>query len=196
MKQRHKYLNPIILYLCVFVFGLFIFGFSAIVVKWSHAYLNHLFPNIFPSYNQVQEPQAYQKLEQIKEVIAIFLSLFIINFISLRIDNRRYERISSLTEGQYLIKDGIKLYFKEFFKPDLIVSTAIPAVLVIPAYILSENALGYFGLIFWNWLGYRFSTLMGLLPAMLLAAAFSFIGRILLIPHCVKAWRSAWLTDI
>ena len=196
MKQRHKYLNPIILYVCVFIFGLFIFGFSAIAIKWGHAYLSHLFPRIFPTYNQIQDPESYQRLERIKEVIAIFLSLLIINFISLRIDNRKYERIAVLTEGQYLIKDGIRLYFKEFFKSDVIASTVIPAAFVIPAYLLSEDALGYFGLIFWNWLGYQFSTLMGLIPAMLLAAAFSFIGRMAVIPHCVKVWRSAWLTDI
>lgn len=196
MKQRHKYLNPIILFLCVFIFGLFIFGFSSIVIKWGHAYLNYLFPSVFPTYNQIQDPEAFQKLERIKEIFAIFLSFIIINFISLRIDNRKYERMVILTEGQYLIKDGIKIYLKEFFMSDLLVTTAIPAVLVIPAYFLSENALGYFGLIFWNWLGYRFSTLMGLFPAILLAATFSFIGRMMLIPHCVKAWRSAWLTDI
>ena len=196
MKQRHKYLNPIILYLCVFIFGLFIFGFSAIAVKWGHAYLSHLFPSIFPTYNQIHDPESYSRLEMIKETVAIFLSLLIINFISLRIDNRKYERLSLITEGQYLIKDGIRIYFKEFFKSDLIVSTAVPAIMVIPAYLLSENALGYFGLIFWNWLGYHFRTLMGLFPAMLIASAFSFIGRMLVIPHCVKAWRSAWLTDI
>ena len=196
MKQRHKYLNPIILYLCVFIFGLFIFGFSAIAVKWSHAYLSHLFPSIFKTYNQIHDPESYSRLEVIKETVSIFLSLLIINFISLRIDNRKYERISLITEGQYLMKDGIRIYFKEFFKSDLIVSAAVPAIMVIPAYLLSENALGYFGLIFWNWLGYHFSTLMGLFPAMLVASAFSFIGRMLVIPHCVKAWRSAWLTDI
>ena len=196
MKPRHKYVNPLIIFLCVFIFGLFIFGASAIAVKWGHAYLSHLFPNVFPTYNQIHDPASYQRLERIKDVIAIFLSLLIINFISLRIDNRKYERIALITEGQYLIKDGIKLYFKEFFRSDLIISTVIPAVLVIPAYLLSEDALGYFGLIFWNWLGYRFCTLMGLLPAMLLAASFSFVGRMILIPHCVKAWRSAWLTDI
>ena len=196
MKPRHKYLNPVILYLCVFIFGLFILGFSAIVIKWSYAYLNHLFPGIFPVYDRLYESEAFERLERIKAVFSIFLSLFLINFIAMKIDNRKYERIITLTEGQYLIKDGIKLYFKEFFKSDLAVSTVIPAVLVIPAYLLSEDALGYFGLIFWNWLGYNFSTLMGVFPAMLLAAAFSFVGRMLVIPHCVKAWRSAWLTDI
>jgi hypothetical protein len=142
MKKKHKYLNPIILYLCVFIFGLVILGFSMTVVKWSHAYLNHLFPKIFPVYNKIYEPQAYERLEETKKVISLFLSLFLINFIALKIDNRKYERMVSLTEGQYLIKDGIKLYFKEFFTSDVIVSAVVPTVLVIPAYILSEDALG------------------------------------------------------
>ena len=184
------------LFLCVFIFGLFILGFSQIVVKWGYAYLSHLFPTAFPTYNQIHDPESYKRLERAKEIMSIFLSLVIINFISLRLDNKKYERIALITEGQYLIKDGIKLYFKEFFKSDLIASALIPAVFVIPAYILSENALGYFGLIFWNWLGYSFSTLMGVIPAILFAATFSFIGRMMAIPHCVKVWRSAWLTDI
>lgn len=196
MKKKYKYLNPVILFLCVFIFGLFILGFSSVIVKWGYAYLSHLFPSVFPTYNQVHAPESYKRLEWIKGFISIFLSLIIINFISLRLDNKKYERIALLTEGQYLIKDGIKLYFKEFFKSDLIVSTVIPAVFVIPAYLLSEDSLGYFGLIFWNWLGYSFSSLMSVFPAMLLAATFSFIGRMMAIPHCLKAWRSSWLTDI
>ena len=196
MKLRHRYLTPIALFLCVFIFGLFIFGICSNVVDGIYTYLNHLFPETFPIYNQIYDIQTYNKLERVKSVISVCLSLVLINLLALRIDNKKYERLITLTDGEYLIKDGIRLYFREFFLSDAITSMLIPAVLVIPAYFLSENALSYFGLIFWNWLGYNMKFLFHLFPAMLISAAFSFIGRMLAIPLCVKAWRAAWMTDI
>lgn len=196
VKLKHKYLTPIALFLCVFIFGLFIVGVCSNVVDGIYTYLNHLFPESFPIYNQIHDIQTYNKLERIKSVISVFLALAVINFIALRIDNKKYERIITLTDGEYLVMNGIKLYFKEFFLSDAIASVLIPAILVVPAYFLSENALSYFGLIFWNWLGYNMKFIFDLFPAMLISAAFSFIGRIIAIPFCVNAWRSAWMTDI
>ena len=196
VKFKHKYITPIILFICVFIFGLFILGVSGSVVDWTYAYLNYISPKAFPIYNQIYDIDTYNKLERIKDICAVFLSLIAINVIALRIDNKKYERLISLTDGEYLIKDGISLYLKEFFISDLIVSTLIPAALVIPAYFLTEDVLSYFGLIFWNWLGYNMKFIVRLFPAILISAVFSFIGRILAIPICVNAWRNAWMTDI
>ena len=196
MRFKHKYLRPVALYLCVFIFGLFILGVSSNLVNGGYTYLNSLFPKTFPIYNQIYDIETYNKLERIKSIISVFLSLVIINLIALRIDNKKYERIISLTDGEYLIKDGIKLYFREFFISDVIVSAIIPAALVVPAFFLTEDVLSYFGLIFWNWLGYNMKFLLRLFPAILISALFSFIGRMLAIPLCVSAWRAAWMTDI
>lgn len=196
MKFRYRYLNPIILYLCVFIFGLFILGVIDNVTDGIYAYLNHLAPKTFPIYNQIYDIETYNKLERTKNVVAIFISLVIINLIALRIDNKKYERIVNITDGQYLIKDGLKLYFKEFLLSDVIASVLIPGVLVIPAYFLTEEALSYFGLIYWNWLGFNMKFLFDLFPAILISMAFSFIGRVLSIPLCVRSWRAAWLSDI
>lgn len=196
MKFRYRYLNPIILYLCVFIFGLFILGVTDNVTDGIYAYLNHLAPKTFPIYNQIYDIETYNKLERTKNVVAIFISLVIINLIALRIDNKKYERIVNITDGQYLIKDGLKLYFKEFLLSDVIASVLIPGVLVIPAYFLTEEALSYFGLIYWNWLGFNMKFLFDLFPAILISMAFSFIGRVLSIPLCVRSWRAAWLSDI
>ena len=196
MERKRKQFNPVLLFFGVYVFGLAIYSVGRACANWTYTYLNFLFPDIFPVYNQIHEASKYAALETGKDVVGIFLSLVLINLIALRLDNKKYERIALLTEGQYLMKDGIKLYFKEFFVSDLLVSTLTPAILVIPAYLFSENSLGYFGLIIWNWLGYNMRPLVSLFPAMLIVAAFSFVGRMIAIPHCVKAWRSAWLTDI
>ena len=196
MKLKDKYFKPIVLFLCVYIFGLFIHGFSSEAVNWVYTYLNHLFPKTFPIYNRIYDMQEYMRIEHIKGVVAIFVSLFLINLIALRIDNKKYERIVTLTDGEYLIKDGIKIYLKEFFVIDTVVSVTIPALLTIPAYYLTEDVLGYFGLIFWNWLGYNMKSIVHLFPAIFITAAFSFVSRMLIIPHCVKAWRAAWMTDI
>lgn len=196
MKRKRRHFNPVLLFLCVYIFGLFICAACSGAINWTYAYLNHLLPRVFPIHNKIYAPEAYARLERIKGILAIFLSLLVINLIALRIDNKKYERISLVTEGQYLVWDGIKIYFKEFFKSDLLISTLAPALLIIPAYLLSDDALGHFGLIVWNWLGYNMKSVCSLFPAMLTVAVFSFVGRMIAIPHCVKAWRAAWLTDI
>ena len=196
IKLKDKYFHPILLFICVYIFGLFIHGFSTEAVNWIYTYLNHLFPKAFPIYNRIYDIQEYLRIEHVKGAVAIFVSLLLINLIAMRIDNRKYERTISLTDGEYLIKDGIRVYVKEFFVIDTVVSTVIPCALTIPAYFLSEDVLDYFGLIFWNWLGYNMKSIFDLFPAMLIAAAFSFVSRMLVIPHCVRAWRAAWMTDI
>ena len=196
MKLRHRYLSPIITFLIVYLFGLLIFGFSTEAVEWIYNYLNHLLPNVFPLYNPIYDPQAYAKLNKAITVVGMFVALFLINLIALRLENKKYERIISLTEGQYLIKDGVKLYLKEFFVSDIITAVILPVVIVTATYFIPDKALGYFGLILPSWLGYNMRLLYGLIPSIFIVAGFSFVGRMLAIPLTVKSWRAAWLSDI
>lgn len=196
MKLRHRYLSPMIIFLAVYLFGLLIFGFSTEAVEWIYNYLNHLLPDVFPLYNPIYDPEAYDELNKNITVIGMFLALFLINFIALRLDNKKYERIISLTDGQYLIKDGIRLYFKEFFISDIIVALILPVLITTGTYFIPDKALGYFALILPSWLGYNMRLLYGLIPSIFIVAVFSFVGRMLAIPLTVKSWRAAWLSDI
>lgn len=196
MKLRHRYLSPIIAFLVVYLFGLLIFGFSTEAVEWIYNYLNHLFPNVFPLYNPIYDPEAHAKLNKAITVVGMFVALFLINLIALRLENKKYERIITLTDGEYLIKDGIKLYLKEFFASDIITAVILPILIVIATYFIPDNALGYFGLILPSWLGYNMRLLYGIIPSIFIVALFSFVGRILAIPLTVSAWRAAWLSDI
>lgn len=196
MKLTHKYLNPVIAFVIVYMFGILLYNASISVVSAVYTYLNYLFPDSFPLYNKLSEKAALEELYKSFAVWGLFVALFLINFISLRLENKKYERIVILTGGEYLIKDGIKLYFKEFFGSDIITSALVPALLVIPPYFIPEKVMGYFGLIIPNWMGYSLKFDYKLIPAMLMVALFSFVGRMLSIPICVKSWRAAWLSDI
>ena len=196
MKFRHRYISPVIIYLIVYIFGLLIFGFSREFAEWIYNYLNHLMPNAFPLYNPIYDPEAYEKLNKTLTVIGLFITFFFINFIALKLENKKYERMISLTDGQYLIKDGVKLYFKEFFISDIITALVLPVLITLATYFIPDSALGYFGLIVFGWLGYNMRLLYGLIPAVFIVALFSFAGRILAIPITVKSWRAAWLSDI
>jgi hypothetical protein len=196
VKIRHRYISPIITFLIVYIFGLWIQGVSTVIVNGAYTYLNHLLPGVFPVYNVIYEQQAYEQLQKRLTVVCIFLTLFFINLIAMKIDNKKYERMIVLTDGQYLIKDGVKLYLSEFFKSDLIVSALVPALLVIPSYYLSQKAMEYFGLIIPTWLGYTLKQSFGIVKAVTMASLFSFIGRMLSIPTSVKSWRASWLSDI
>ena len=72
MKRKHMHFNPVLLFICVYIFGLLIYGFSGIGVNYVYAYLNFLFPETFPLYNQVHDPAAYAALEKTKDIIGIF----------------------------------------------------------------------------------------------------------------------------
>ena len=199
MKLRHRYLNPIGVFLIVYMFGLLLFGFSCEAVEWIYTYLNHLFPRIFPVYSIILEKEEYYKLLRIQTLIGLFLSLFLIHFISLKLENKKYERLTGLTDGKYPLKEGIRLYFDEFLLTDAITAALVPAIIVIPSYFISDKLMGYFGLAIPNWLGYSLRAHCGvgaIIPAVLIAALFSFAGRILAIPLTVKSWRAAWLSDI
>ena len=196
MKFKQKYLIPAAIFFVIYLFGLLLFNLSRAVISAIYAYLNHLFPDTFPIYNEIYDPELYAGSEKVFSVLTVFLALFIMNLIALRLDNKKYERIVGLTDGQYLIKDGIKLYVKEFFVSDAIISTVIPAIMVIPAYLISDKLMEFFGLIIPCWLGYNLELHFSLPFAMLIAESFSFIGRMLSIPHRVKTYRAAWLSDI
>lgn len=196
MKLRHRYLSPVIIYLIVYIFGLFIFGLCCEIAEWIYTYLNHLMPSTFPLYNPIYVPEAYAKLNKALTVIGLFITFFFINFIALKLENKKYERMISLTDGQYLIKDGVKLYFKEFFISDIMTALVLPVLITLATYFIPDSALGYFGLILIGWLGYNMSLLYGLIPSLIIVALFSFTGRILAIPLTVKSWRAAWLSDI
>ena len=196
MKLRHRYLSPVIIYLIVYIFGLFIFGLCCEIAEWIYTYLNHLMPSTFPLYNPIYDPEAYAKLNKALTVIGLFITFFFINFIALKLENKKYERIISLTDGQYLIVDGVKLYFKEFFISDIMTALVLPVLITLATYFIPDSALGYFGLILIGWLGYNMSLLYGLIPSLIIVALFSFSGRILAIPLTVKSWRAAWLSDI
>lgn len=196
MKLRHKYLSPIIIYLVVYLFGLFIFGFSTEAVEWIYNYFNHLLPDIFPLHNPIYDPEAHDKLNKNLTVAGLFVAFFLIHFIALKLENKKYERIISLTDGQYLIKDGVRLYFKEFLLSDVITALILPVLIVAATYFIPDDALGYFGLILLGWLGYNMRLLYGLIPSIIMVAVFSFTGRMLAIPLTVKSWRAAWLSDI
>ena len=196
MKLKDKYLYPVAVFLCVYIFGLLIYQFSVSAVNAVYTYLNYLFPDTFSLYTKLAEKEALAELQRALSVWGLFLAMFLINLIALRLDNKKYERLVILTDGQFLITDGIRLYFKECFTGDLISSLIIPALLVIPAYFIPEKIMEKFGLFIFLWLGetmkYNFNIVMG----MLTAAAFSLVGRILAVPICLKSWRAAWLSDI
>ena len=196
MKLRHRYLNPVIVFLAVYIFGLWMLGFCLNAVRWVHTYLNHLMPRVFPIYNPIYDPDSYAKLEKIFNVISIFLAIFLINFIALKLDNKKYERVVSLTDGQYTLRDGLELYFREFWLSDIITALILPVSIVAATYFIPDNVLGYFGLSAIAWLGYNMRLMYGFVPTVVIVALFSSVSRLLSIPLCVRSWRAAWLSDI
>ena len=196
MKLRHKYLNPIAVYLIVYTFGLLLFGFSLELTEWIYAYLNHLMPGIFPLYNPIHDPEAHARINKILTVTGLFVALFLISLIALKLENRKYERMIMLTDGQYLLKDGISLYFTEFLKTDLVTYALLPGIITLGTYFVPKAALNYFALIVPCWLGYHTSLLFGPVLSVITVVCFSLLGRLLSIPLCVRSWRAAWLSDI
>ena len=93
MKFKQKYLIPAAIFFVIYLFGLLLFNLSRAVISAIYAYLNHLFPDTFPIYNEIYDPELYASSEKVFSVLTVFIALFIMNLIALRLDNKKYERI-------------------------------------------------------------------------------------------------------
>lgn len=193
MSIKHKYVEPVLIFLAVYLFNYLLCQCGELLFIYSYSYLAEVMPSVVETVNPIHTPAEYELYLKGVATVGALVALFIMNYVSLRLDNEKFEYIITKTDGQYRLVDGVKLYFGEFFKSDAIASTVAVGVLVMGAYFIPEKLLDK-GLLFVFKLGVSLIDFYGPVGAVVIAVLFSFITRIISVPLCVRTWRALWLS--
>ena len=193
MSIKQKYVTPVLIFLAVYLFNYLLCQCGELLFIYSYNYLAEVMPSVVDTVNPIHTPDEYELYLKGVATFGALVGLFLINYVSLRMDNEKFEYLITKTDGQYRLKDGLKLYFAEFFKSDAIASTIAVGVLVAGARFIPEKLLDR-GLIFIFRLGVSLVEFYGPVGAVAVAVLFSFVTRILSVPLCVRTWRALWLS--
>lgn len=193
MSIKHKYIEPVLIFLGVYVFSYLLFGCGEMLFIYAYTYLSETIPGVVRTLNPIHTPDEYEIYLGAVSTFGALVCFWLINYISLRLDNRKFEFIISKTDGQYEIGEGLRLYFGEFLRSDIIASTVSIGVLVAGAYFIPEKLLDR-GLMLLFYPGVSLIEIYGLVGAVLIAVAFSLICRLLSVPLALRTWRALWLS--
>lgn len=193
MSFKRKYVEPVLIFLAVYAFNVLFFKAGELLSIYTYSYFSSVLPSGVISSNPVSDPDAYEAYTRGVALFGTFVGLWLINYISLRLDNAKFEHVISLTDGQYELKDGIKLYFKEFFLSDVISAVAIVILITVGATFIPEKLMDY-GFVFIFKIGDTLNALYHPVISVAIAATFSLVTRILSIPLAIRTWRALWLS--
>ena len=193
MSIKHKYVEPVLIFLAVYLFNYLFCHIGEMLFIYSYNYLSEVVPSVVKTVNPMHMPDEYALYLKAIATSGAFVCLFMINYVSLRLDNQKFEYVIDKTDGQYRMRDGIRLYFREFFKSDLIASSAAIVVLVVGAGFIPEKFLDY-GLIILFRLGASLVEHYGIVFSILISVFFSLLTRLISIPLALRTWRALWLS--
>lgn len=202
MSFGRKYITPILTYLLVYVFGFVFIFVGGALSRYAYAYMNYLFPRLFPIFSAVSEKESYERYLTLLCALGVFVAIWLVNYFTLRLDNVKFELMIRRTDGFYTIAEGFPIYLQEFGISELISGILLPTLLVIPPYFIPElgvqsiPVVGFLVFLLENllWLGYSLKEYFGIAEALLLVLLFSLISRVALIPGNLKRWRASWLS--
>lgn len=192
MKFGYKYLLPSVIYLLIMLLGGFIQPLISYIVIPFYSFLHLSFPHTFPKPSSVLDPAGYENLQMLLWCVSAFIAILIITYISMRLDNKRFELIITRTDGLYRVHKMSLSVLKEFFVADLIPSVIVPIVYILPIYLIPEEYLWYLPNILW--VGGGLSAWVMLPEALLFGILASVFCRFILIPRVLDVWRANWLT--
>ncbi|MBR2930900.1 MAG: hypothetical protein IKC32_06690 [Clostridia bacterium] len=192
MKILHKYVLPPLLGLLCFLFGAAIYPIAEPLVLIVFDYLVLNFPALFTRPSPISEPEAYLAMERGLRIVTVALITLVVTVFAMRLDNKRFEYLTRLTEGLYRIPERTVWYLKEFWITDLISAVFAPVVMVLVAYLVPyEYVAPVFPLI---WCGGALYGYAELFPALAITVLISVVARLILIPSTLSAWRAAWIS--
>lgn len=119
MSIKHKYVEPVLIFLAVYLFHYVICQCGELLFIYSYTYLSEVVPSLVKTVNPITTPDEYEMYLKGICTVGTLIGLFIMNYISLRLDNGKFEHMITKTDGQYTMKDGLRLYFSEFFISDI-----------------------------------------------------------------------------
>jgi hypothetical protein len=124
----------------------------------------------------------------------LFLSLLMINYLSLRLDNKRYERIISLTDGRYTMREGLSLYFSEFALSDAVVPLILTPLVSLPLLPIPRGTLLFDIVEPPLRLGHLSLDRFGIVKGLFVFYAITVLTRLVAATLALNRWRAAWLS--
>ncbi len=194
MSIMRKYVYPVFHYAAVFLFGFIPFEVFSLALRTLYTYLTYEFPDIVPDYSPVLNPEEYARVVKVTDMLALTLTVLVLTYIAMRMDNARFEYTVKQTGGLYRIPKTWLKHAREFALSDITVAILIPALFVAPAYLLPEIVMKWGGSIV-LWAGVKTAVHADIFTALLYTSAMSVGARLLLTPKVLIDWRAAWLTS-
>lgn len=192
MKARHKYFGSTALYFVLYLFGVIPFYATRWLVEAFHDLFVELFPTVFHSYNAITSADEYLIQSARLDTVTVALSMLIVSYLALLLDNKRFEHFIVKNEGLYTMPEGLRQYCREFLTVDVSVALVIPVLFSLPlAFVPAE----WIERVAWipTALNYRLVGAYGFASGTAAAVLISLGTRLLAIPHRVARWRAAWL---
>ena len=192
MKFSNKYVFPPFLTLFFFLLGGAIILIVDLVIPPIYDYLCYILPDLFYRPNVIDEPEKYRETQMWISIVSMAVTTFIATAFSMRMDNKRFEYLTALTEGLYTIPKTTVWYIKSFCVSDIISAVISPLLLTLPAYLIPTKYVT--NLLPALWCGGRLLGYVGIVEAAIITVATSLVSRFILIPSTLNAWRSGWLS--
>ena len=197
-----KYLRAVSIGFLIWCLAFLILGAVSFVIN-SLIYPAFLqwFPRIVPEYNFVNERENYERFYLALSVISVVISIFILSYASIRLDNERMEYMITKTEGKYTLGEGISIYFPRYLRSDIAASLVIPLPLMVTDIFvlpfLDFLPEGLLSLIYMPFEPTRIiCEAFGLVFGYLFMAVLFFVSRMLSGIRALDIWRVLWLSDI
>lgn len=188
-----KYVAPAGIYILLFLAGYITTYITRYIPGIVYDYLNYHFPTVFVSYSPISEAEDYKRVQMWLMIGAVALSILIVGYIALRLDNKRYEHIIRKTEGFFTLPCGLAMWARNYLVPDIVVTALVPLLFAIPPYFFPEQWMDM-GLAIPFWAADMLSPYMGIVGCCVTLSLSSVLARLLVIPHTLAAWRASWLT--
>ena len=192
MKFGKKYLFPPCLTLFWFALGGVMVLLVEIFVSLSYDYLCEILPSVFTSPGPTSDPEGYERMRKALSLTVLALTVLPATYLSMRLDNSRFEHVVVLSEGLYKIPEQTKKHIRSFWLSDLISAALAPALLTFPVFLIPEDYLRFFLPVFWC--GARLYGFFGPVSSLAIIISMSAVARLILTPSVLRAWRASWLT--
>ena len=188
-----KTLYPLLCALGLFLIGGLLYPAIHSLTEALWGYLVYLFPDRLTTYNPMTGGEEYLIFERISRGLSVLATLFLCFYLSLRLDNGRFEYTARLRDGKFHLFEGYRHYFSNYLLSDLVIATLPPLISTLPAAFIPKRIMNA-GLDIPFWCGGALMPYLG--AALSLAAAFvlACLARVIAALIAVRRYRAAWLS--
>ena len=193
MKLRYKYFGSGAILLALMLLGSVAYILSSYVTRGVFMLLCEELPEIFSSKSEIADPDGYRVQSGVMLIFDLFLSLLLVNYLSLRLDNKRYERIISLTDGRYTMREGLSLYFSEFALSDALLPLVLVPLVSLSLLPIPRGTLLFDIVELPLRLGYLSLDRFGIVKGLFVLYILTVLTRLVAATLALNRWRAAWL---